>query len=175
MLVNNKLQFDGDEKYPDGAIKRRYGIVDLGTLNYALQTVSGLSAWRAFAPSDSAAGVSLGGLPLVCSQYTKADVYFSSDKSMWLNNASYSNTKYIIIRDDAKASLTAAQFKAAMSGIYLVYPLEAETTESSTSFQKVQTIDADGTESFTTSTPVPVGHETQTPDNVLAALGWLGE
>ena len=60
-------------------------------------------------------------------------------------------------------------------GTTTVYKLATPTTESSTSYQKVQTIDADGTESFTTSTPVPVGHETQTADNVLAALEWLGE
>lgn len=60
-------------------------------------------------------------------------------------------------------------------GTNTVYKLTTPTTESSTSYQKIQTIDADGTESFTASSPVPVGHETQTPDNVLAALGWLGE
>lgn len=102
-LVSNKLQFDGDEKYPDGTIKRQYGS-------------------RAYQSGDTSDGATM-------------------------------------ITD----------------GTTTVYKLTTPTTESSTSFQKVQTIDADGTESFTTSSPVPVGHETQTADNVLAALGWLGE
>lgn len=102
-LVNNKLQFDGDEKYPDGTIKRKYGS-------------------RAYQSGDTSDGATM-------------------------------------ITD----------------GTTTVYKLTTPTTESSTAFQKVQTIDADGTESFTTSTPVPVGHETQTPDNILAALNWLGE
>lgn len=102
-LVSNKLQFDGDEKYPDGTIKRKYGS-------------------RAYQSGDTSDGATM-------------------------------------ITD----------------GTTTVYKLATPTTESSTAFQKVQTIDADGTESFTTSSPVPVGHETETPDNILAALGWLGE
>lgn len=102
-LVSNKLSYDGDEKYPDGTIKRKYGS-------------------RAYQSGDTSDGATM-------------------------------------ITD----------------GTTTVYKLATPTTESSTAFQKVQTIDADGTESFTTSSPVPVGHETQTPDNILAALGWLGE
>ena len=102
-LVSNKLSYDGDEKYPDGTIKRNYGS-------------------RAYQSGDTSDGATM-------------------------------------ITD----------------GTTTVYKLTTPTTESSTAFQKVQTIDADGTESFTTSSPVPVGHETQTPDNVLAALEWLGE
>lgn len=102
-LVSNKLQFDGDEKYPDGTIKRKYGS-------------------RAYQSGDTSDGATM-------------------------------------ITD----------------GTTTVYKLATPTTESSTSYQKIQTIDADGTESFTTSSPVPVGHETQTPDNILAALSWVGE
>lgn len=102
-LVSNKLSYDGDEKYPDGTTKRKYGS-------------------RAYQSGDTSDGATM-------------------------------------ITD----------------GTTTVYKLATPTTESSTAYQKVQTIDADGTESFTTSSPVPVGHETQTPDNILAALEWLGE
>lgn len=164
-LVSNKLSYDGDEKYPDGTIKRKYGIVDMGSLSWAYNSGSG----------DFAANISakaLGITNIICAKYPTVDyatVASMPDKSIKGN----SGNTYISVKDSAYS--TAAAFKTAMSGVYLVYELATPTTESSTSYQKIQTIDADGTESFTTSSPVPVGHETQTPDNILAALEWLGE
>ena len=171
MLVNNKLAFDGDIKTPDGTITRKYGYVDLGSLTWSYE-----SGAQRFTSGDIA---SLIKLPtnsrwaegLICGRLL-ADPAPISGAAVDNTIARYTNG-YLFAK--ASAYSTAAAFKLAMSGVYLVYPLATETTESSTAFQKVQTIDADGTESFTTSSPVPVGHETQTPDNILAALNWLGE
>lgn len=183
-LVSNKLSYDGDEKYPDGTIRRKYGTIDLGTLTwnkhgtYTNCFSATLSGVNAPSPSNICA-------PCVCARYVAvygADITLaritSTDSSgcAFLSPSRWSTANpTIVINDVSHTSSTAEQFKTAMSGVYLVFPLTTESTESSTIFQKIQTIDADGTESFTTSSPVPVGHETQTPDNILAALNWLGE
>jgi len=172
-LVSNKLKYDGDEKYPDGTIRRRYGIVDLGSLNW---NIGGTGTYRRFYTSETnlakTPSTQNDDVNIICDSYVASpfNTLLTTDKRISINT-----TGAINISDSAYASSTAAQFKTAMSGKYLVYEKATESTESSTSYQKIQTIDADGTESFTTSTPVPVGHETQTPDNILAALGWLGE
>lgn len=174
MLVNNKLAFDGDEKYPNGTTKRKYGIVDLGTLTYGYVSISGserfyTSNLQRLIKVPSSASVLAN---IICAKY-KAVTYndyltFIQDDIM-----TFSLDGTLIIRDTSYTD--DAAFKTAMSGVYLVYPLTTETTESSTAFQKIQTIDKGGTEQFVCSSPVPVGHETQTPDNILAALEWLGE
>ena len=173
-LISNKLQFDGDIKTPDGTITRKYGIVDMGTLTWTYN-----SSYDYFSTADlttfktqTANGVYPN---IICSKYmttTNNSVAGSAnnpDKSIASRNASHT----LYVKDSAFTD--ASTFTTAVTGVYLVYELETASTESSTSYQKIQTIDADGTESFTTSTPVPVGHETQTADNILAALGWLGE
>lgn len=167
-LVSNKLAFDGDEKYPDGTIRRKYGIVDLGSLTYTGDSGGFVLSASIGAKVQTTQAVMA---KIICSKYPTImqSQLSGSDKCVygvnWGNGIGFRDSAYN----------TPAAFKTAMSGVYLVYELATETTESSTAYQKVQTIDADGTESFTTSTPVPVGHETQTPDNILAALGWLGE
>ena len=165
-LVSNKLQFDGDEKYPDGTITRKYGIVDLGTLTWAYQSNTGMFYSGGY--SDMKAGTIKGIVSNGYKLVSGTSAVQSIDKTICKD----SNGR-LYAHDSAYS--TAAAFQTAISGTYMVYEKNTETTESSTAFQKIQTIDADGTESFTTSSPVPVGHETQTPDNILAALGWLGE
>lgn len=166
MLVNNKLAFDGDIKIPDGTIRRRYGIVDLGTLTWSYQSNTGMfySGGYADMKAGTIKGIVSNGYKLVSGtsavQSTDKTICKDSNGRLYAHDSAYS---------------TAAAFQTAISGTYMVYEKNSETSESSTAYQKVQTIDADGTESFTTSSPVPVGHETQTPNNVLAALGWLGE
>ena len=167
-LVSNKLAFDGDIKTPDGTIRRRYGIVDLGTLTW---NIGSSGTYRRFystetgtvkRPTSQDDVINVLALPY---KSTSLNSLLATDKTIAINT-----TGAINIADSAYASSTAAQFKAAMSGVYMVYPVAVETTESSSAYQRIQTIDADGTESFTTSTPVPVGHETQTADNVLAEI-----
>lgn len=169
MLVNNKLAFDGDEKYPNGTTKRKYGIVDLGTLPWTKYNVAEGTLFRASIDTIKRTNAPTDVPNIICSHYPVKAQSERAEKTI----SQPTNNSAIDIIDSAYTDATA--FKTAMSGVYLVYPLATETTESSTAYQKIQTIDADGTESFTTSSPVPVGHETQTPDNILAALSWVGE
>lgn len=171
-LVNNELAYDGDEKLPDGTITRKYEYVDLGSL--AWNYISGITYPRfAATPSVSAKPVSNSSVAkIVCARWAVASVTSGTSGTV-TNCIGINDQGAIVVHTNDYTSASA--FTSAMSGKYLVYEKQTPTTESSTPYQRIQTVDADGTESFTTSTPVPVGHETQTPDNILAALGWLGE
>ena len=166
-LVSNKLSYDGDEKYPDGTIKRRYGIANINDLTFTYDSTNKWLMGSSALPNAISSTTSM--------PNSMTDMPYDAVAANTLNVNTKAWTLYtgkVVVKD---SSLTEAQLRAAISGKHIVYPLATETTESSTAYQKVQTIDSDGTESFTTSSPVPVGHETQTPDNVLAALSWVGE
>ena len=168
-LVSNKLAYNGDEKYPDGTIRRKYGIVDLGSLTWVYDTTKATPIFTA-ATNTINPPIKTNSSHMISGRHTPLYRFWETagnDKRV------ATGTSGLNISDSAYT--TAEAFKSAMSSVYLVYELATESTESSTAYQKIQTIDADGTESFTTSSPVPVGHETQTPDNILAALEWLGE
>lgn len=172
-LVNNELSYDGDEKLSDGTINRKYGIVDLGTLNYTYNATYGFYATM---PSN-AVGTIVDGADGICGRYVmfkgSAANFSAQDKAFTSCNANLSAAKRVYIKDSAYSD--AAAFKTAMSGVYLVYPLATPTTEQGTAYQRIQTVDADGTEEFVTNTPVPVGHETQYPQNLLAIAEQIDE
>jgi hypothetical protein len=67
----------------------------------------------------------------------------------------------------------AATFKAAMSGVYLVYELAEPTTEEAQPFQSPQIVDDFGTEEYVTSSIVPVGHITKYVENLRDKLQHL--
>ena len=125
-------------------------------------------------PSDVVAPI-INGASGVCGRYTlfqgTSVNFVALDKVFTLCNNNMHSQKMIFIKDSAYTDATT--FKAAMSGVYLVYPLATPPTESSTPYQRIQTVDADGTESFVANTVVPVGHKTLIPENVLGALSVL--
>lgn len=57
-----------------------------------------------------------------------------------------------------------SNFKTAMSGVYLVYELETQTTETATPFANPQIVHKEGTEEYVCETQedviIPVGHDT---------------
>lgn len=133
--ASNNLHYDGDEYASDGTVTRRYGIVDLGTLewynqgNYfynttAINPVSGTINW-------------------VCTAFTQkpSNVGWTA---MEIGMAGFGGTQF-----RAKHSATStAGFKTAMSGVYLVYELATPTTESSTPYIEHQACFPNGTEQF---------------------------
>ena len=177
-LVNNEIVFDGDELTPDGTVKRRYGIVDLGTLTYT-RTASGLFSTSGI---NNAKGSDSGAVVANCisAMYTVIDSYTitgpsgqnpspnlvmainASGYTAYFNNTSYTDTD---------------TFKTAMSGVYLVYELATPTTESVDPYQELQICNRYGTEEYidrlaTAETSprdvaIPCGHETFYPVNVF--------
>jgi hypothetical protein len=123
--VNNifdEVVSDENGKFTDG--DKRFGVVDLGSLSYA-KTSDGM--FRANisdmkAPTTNTERL----LGFVCSRYpadTQASVSYddSADKTMKRYNSITTTT--IFIKDSAYIDATPADFKAAMSGVPLVYQL----------------------------------------------------
>jgi hypothetical protein len=75
------------------------------------------------------------------------------------------------IFDNAYSS--AAAFKAAMSGVNMVYELATPTVETATPYDALQICDPLGTEEYVTTGICPVGHVTQYPENQVAKLDGL--
>lgn len=68
---------------------------------------------------------------------------------------------------------TVADFKSAMSGVYLVYELATPTTETAEPFQHIQVVDDFGTEEFVSNGFIPAGHVTRYPANLRDKLQHL--
>ena len=148
-LSNGKLYYDGDTYEADGTVTRKYGIVDLGTLNW-VKNNEGIWAVQ-FIETPNASGVA----NLVCPKYrttTWSDMT-GNDKTI----AKFSNN-YMYVHDTAYT--TAADFKTAMSGVYLVYELATPTTETAEPYTNPQVVDNSGTEEYVSTSIVPVGHQT---------------
>ena len=161
--TNNNLYFDGDEYLRDGTVKRKYGIVDLGTLNWERWEQSGLyiistavtdvKSWSYNTP-QSDINVNFFGYAY---KGTSGWAYMS-DKTFGFIGPS------LRIRDDSYTDATA--FKSAMSGVYLVYELATPTTETADPYYAAHTIDPYGTEEYvdagveagTRDVAIPVGH-----------------
>lgn len=166
--ASNNLYYDGDTYEADGTVTRKYAIVDLGTLSWnadsgragVFYTASIQSTIKQ--PSGASAN-------LVCAKYIWRNSGVPSASNLSANDKqisgypSYSGGRVYII-DTAYASTSAADFKTAMSGVYLVYELATPTTETASPYINPQAVDANGTEQYvdagTRDFEMPVGHET---------------
>lgn len=172
-LVDGEIQYDGDTYEADGTVTRKYGIVDLGTLNWAQPGAGSANArFTAHVTGIKYAGSNYGEDALynavLSVPYKKTSVYgaLDTDKAF----AIYANSDEILIRDTAYTD--AAAFKTAMSGVYLVYELATPTTETADAFTSPQIVDPYGTERYVDDreVAVPVGHVTKYPDNLRQKL-----
>lgn len=173
LSTDGKLYYDGDHYKSDGTVERRYGIVDLGTLNWWYQGASSTSTSTSrFGITISDCKKLVGGSAwrginaiISTSKYTRgANVGQESDKyGFW---GVYNGAIYVTDSDYTDAE----SFKEAMSGVYLVYELAEPTTEEAQPFQSPQIVDDFGTEEYVTSSIVPVGHITQYDSNLRAKL-----
>ena len=153
-LADGSLYYDGDTYEADGSVTRKYGIVDLGTLTWMLNTAYGEHCFSAVVNGKMGGAVNS-----VCSKYVAEAVAIAS-----LSNKAYrghGSNSTIYVRDDSYSDATA--FKSAMSGVMLVYELATPTSESATPFEEIQKVFTGGTEAYTDNRTVsiPVGHETE--------------
>ena len=157
--ASNNLYADGDTLEGDGTLTRKYGIVDLGTLNWIydsefqwLYTI-GIALLVKRPTSTAIIGNGIMNPYVIVSRSTLGNV--TVDKSYCINT-----NGTVFIRDSAYTS--ASTFKTAMSGVYLIYELATPTTETATGFTNPQIVDKFGTEEYTDERdfPLPVGHET---------------
>ena len=156
---NNNLYADGDTKTSDGTVTRRYGVVDLGTLDWTAYASSATTFTLFFAQISGL--VSRNGANGVCTKYSLLiggyDWQSLNDKQAVLYVGA--GEVRIGVRDSAYTDT--ATFKAAMSGVMLVYELATPTTETADPFTNPQICDPDGTEEYVTSNGIPVGHNTE--------------
>ena len=163
--ASGNVYYDGDRWNADGTIERRYGIVDLGTLNWGY--VAG-GQGRMDATFTAAKPTTLNtDIPNIkCSVYdtSYASAVYSGTKGITINAANY-----LWVYDPAYGSEDVAAFKAAMSGVYLVYELAEPTTETATPFAASQVVDDWGTEEYA-GAEIPVGHVTDYPADLVGKL-----
>ena len=175
--ADNNLYYDGDTYESDGTVTRRYGVVDLGTLTWTLnssnvwQTQTSPLAGGMYAPDQ---------IPIISQRYNpKSSSYVTGNNAAYQNGdmtcCFYNNattTGRFYIRDDSRVSLTGEQFAASLSGIYLVYELATPTTETADPYQNPQIVEDFGTEEYidTSDVAIPVGHDTTYRANLRAKL-----
>ena len=164
-LVNNKLTYDGDIYKADGSVTRRYRILDLGTMVWKASSTANCFYSSSFERAQLyASGTSVG---MICPRYTIDGArgtapYFGDDKTLrYFLRSQTSVVSEIYIHDSDYTD--ASSFKAAMSGVYLVYELATPTTESTTPYTETQICSPYGTEEFIDdrAVAVPVGHKTR--------------
>ena len=161
--ASNNIYYDGDEYTSDGKVKRKYDVVDLGTLDW---TYYGDDKFMyAYVPRKKH-----GFSNLICQRYrlrlVTTDIQ-RSDKVCWGNT----QNSILYIKDLDYTDV--ATFKAAMSGVMLVYELATPTTETAEPFQHIQIVDDFGTEEFVSNGFISVGHKTRYPANLRDKLQHL--
>lgn len=170
-IVNGQLSSDGDTLDSDGALKRKYGLVDLGTLNWNMSSNENYF-YSVNLPYNSPINARniINGKGYDLTTYANgADLYQgTSDKVLGLSLTSIgSSTKAVYVRDSSYT--TSAAFKTAMSGVMLLYELAEPYTEHVQPFVSPQKVDPLGLEIYEDKRPVPipVNHETRYYDGVM--------
>ena len=157
-IANGKLYYDGDTYESDGTVTRKYGIVDLGTLNY---TDNGaITGGRQFYTIINEKKIGTTNI--------RSSNFVAVALSETIGEMSGRDTNKIVAFNTTITS--AASFKTAMSGVYLVYELATPTTETADTFVNPQIVDDFGTEEYITTSIVPVGHSTKYTNNLKAKL-----
>lgn len=166
-LSGDQLYYDGDVYSADGSVSRRYAVVDLGTLNW---TNGG--KFRLFFSKELSELI--------------RNVSTNAEAADWIKTAKFDPISYNGITgstanricvsaigsvgiNDGNEYGSIDDFKAAMSGVMLIYELATPTTESATPYQSPQICDPDGTEEYVGSA-IPVGHNTKYPANLVGRL-----
>ena len=175
-LVNNKLTYDGDIYKSDGSVERRFTIVDLGTLSWGFsRTAMGENVYYSGSLQNLIAKVaSHNDKPnVICSKYPA--FAWNSRGSVTSGISGLTTGQIDIIDSNYQSADVLQQFKASLSGVYLVYELATPTTETTTPYTETQICSPYGTEEFIDDRDVqiPVGHKTKYPTDQVKKLDGL--
>ena len=160
--ANNKLYGDGDIYESSGDATRRYGIVDLGSLDWLYGDAEGHKRFyvrRENLPADMRFPSSTSIANVLCKKYvtdTASHVYGNvSNKTIGVGD-SISEALNIMDLDYNDVST----FTASLDGVYLLYEKATPTSESADPYTDPQEVKI--TEEFIDerSIPIPVGHDT---------------
>ena len=173
---NNKLYYDGDTYESDGTVTRNYGRINLGSLTWTYIESDSEDNYSYFTAQNQS--IFFDNQKIICEKYAvlyppmggTAFSQISTDKV--INHGTGNNGRYIKIRDTAYTS--AEDFKAAMSGVYLICESSRPTTETAAPYQNPQIVDIAGTEQYIDAgnrdVDIPVGSNTWYFDNLKAKL-----
>lgn len=172
------LYYDGDTYESDGTVTRKYGIVDLGTLDWSYSAASeerpinrfdtsGLASVVSRIPGESPNNSVM--LDLFCSKFIPdRNPVYTRDTDNAMCVLCSSGILYVSCSDYSSAS----DFKSAMSGVYLLYKLASPVIESANPYTDPQVVDDFGTEEYidVREVQIPVGHETMYQVNLRDKL-----
>ena len=152
--ANNNIYAYGDIKTSDGNIERKFGIIDLGSLNWqyyggVMFTIE-LTDIKQFKASEIA--------NLITPDYEAINNSTGTAPMPDMTCKGQIDETRLYIKDSNYTDPNA--FKTAMDGVYLIYELETPTTESADPYTDPQEVKI--TEEFIDerSIPIPVGHDT---------------
>lgn len=170
LTADGDLSYDGDIYKPDGTVERRYGIVDLGTLDWG-KTNGGINQEGGYVFTTTS--LIFAAAPVFCTKYLYGRSASSNNSAFSAGNLTISRNSSgtkLFIRDDSFADASSDDFEVAMSGVILIYELATPTTETAQLYQSPQIIDPYGTEEYVTTSIIPVGHQTQYPEDLRAKI-----
>ena len=170
--ADNQLYYDGDIYESDRNVRRRFGIVNLGTLAWAPAQVGGtqVKAWTLTDLSGVKVGVNSKLSNIITPRYetnSANNVFLGANKCISID----SNGK-VTIYDTDFTDYTGTQIRDALSGVYLIYELATPEEETADPFQTPQIVNDFGTEEFvdTRTISIPVGHNSKYQANLRAKL-----
>lgn len=146
-LVGSEIKYDGDVYESDGTVTRKYGIVDLSTLN-----------WTWVSPYFKA---TFSDLKYVPNNTTLGNATAEKYTLRIASGMSVSAVGEFAI-DTADIKVTTGSNAIQPTG-YMIYEKTTNTTETADPFTSPQTVFSDGTEEYldARTVPIPVGHETK--------------
>ena len=165
--ASNNLHFKGDVKSHDGSRTRKYALLDLGTRTWAYDGTRFTTVIPDIVQGSSRNKGRCDKYPIsldsVADSPDKSFIFGTTATSVYIKDSDYTD---------------AATFKAAMSGVYLLYELATPTTETADPFINPQIIDNWGTEEFVDAAyeagdrdfKMPVGHDSYYPTDLKAKL-----
>ena len=159
--ASKNLYYNGDEYTSDGKVKRKYGVIDLGTIAWSQGGGNNKTSWVPVSWRTNVKPVQSTDIlaNILCNKYytdTADNVETQvNDKTIAVNKGAW-----VYIYDSAYVNATPQEFKTAMSGVMLVYELATPTTETATPYTNPQIVSKYGTLEYVTNSIVPVGHKT---------------